>query len=89
MAKIFGNETNLKVILNLENGKRYSFNNLKKSCNACSPSLNYSLTVLTKEGIIKKIKVSNKPKRVYYELTDYGKKCLEVIKKFFSIHKSH
>jgi DNA-binding HxlR family transcriptional regulator len=43
---------------------------------------------LIKEGVIKKIEVSEKPKRVYYELTDYGKECLEIIEKFFSIHKS-
>jgi DNA-binding HxlR family transcriptional regulator len=44
--------------------------------------------VLTKEGVIKRVKVSKKPKRVYYELTDYGKKCLEIIKKFLSIRKT-
>jgi DNA-binding HxlR family transcriptional regulator len=89
MARIFGNETNLKIILSLENEKRYSFNDLKKVCKACSPSVNYSLMVLTKEGVIKRVKVSKKPKRVYYELTDYGKKCLEIIKKFLSTHKNH
>jgi DNA-binding HxlR family transcriptional regulator len=89
MARIFGNETNLKIILSLENEKRYSFSDLKKVCKACSPSINYSLMMLTKEGAIKRVKVSKKPKRVYYELTDYGKKCLEIIKKFLSIHKNH
>jgi DNA-binding HxlR family transcriptional regulator len=88
MARIFGNETNLKIILSLENEKRYSFSDLKKFCKACSPSVNYSLMVLTKDGVIKRVKVSKKPKRIYYELTDYGKECLEIIKKFFSIHKS-
>jgi len=87
MARIFGNKTSLKIILSLNNGKRYSFNGLKKICNACSPSLNYSLRILIKEGVVKRIEVSGKPKRVYYELTDYGKKCLKIIKKFFSIHK--
>jgi DNA-binding HxlR family transcriptional regulator len=89
MARIFGNETSLKIILSLENGKRYSFNDLKKVCKACSPSVNYSLMMLTKGGVIKRVKVSKKPKRVYYELTDYGKKCLEIIKKFLSIRKNH
>jgi len=89
MAKIFGNETSLKIILSLEKGKKYSFNDLKKVCNACSPSVNYSLIVLTKGGVIRRIASSGKPKRVYYELTDYGKECLKLIKKFFSIHKSH
>jgi DNA-binding HxlR family transcriptional regulator len=89
MARIFGNETSLKIILSLENEKRYSFSDLKKVCKACSPSINYSLMMLTKEGAIKRVKVSKKPKRVYYELTDYGKKCLEIIKKFLSIHKNH
>jgi len=88
MARIFGNETNLKIILCLEEGRKNSFNDLKKACNACSPSVNYSLMVLTKEGVIRRIEVSKKPKRVYYELTDYGKECLEIIKRFFSIHKS-
>jgi DNA-binding HxlR family transcriptional regulator len=89
MARIFGNETSLKIILSLENEKRYSFSDLKKVCKACSPSINYSLMMLTKEGAIKRVKVSKKPKRVYYELTEYGKKCLEIIKKFLSIHKNH
>ena len=89
MARIFGNETSLKIILSLENEKRYGFSDLKKVCKACSPSINYSLMMLTKEGAIKRVKVSKKPKRVYYELTDYGKKCLEIIKKFLSIHKNH
>ncbi len=88
MASIFGNETSLKIILSLKDGIRHSFNDLKRVCNACSPSVNYSLLVLIKEGVIKKIEVSKKPKRVYYELTDYGKECLKIIKKFFSIHKS-
>jgi DNA-binding HxlR family transcriptional regulator len=88
MARIFGNETSLKIILSLEDGIRHSFNDLKRACNACSPSVNYSLLVLIREGVIKKIEVSKKPKRIYYELTDYGKECLEIIKKFFSIHKS-
>jgi len=87
MARIFGNETSLKIILSLENGKKYSFNDLKKICNACSPSVNYSLIVLLKNGVVKRIEVSGKTKRVYYELTDYGKECLKIIKKFFSIHK--
>jgi len=87
MARIFGNKTSLKIILSLKNGKRYSFNDLKKICNVCSPSLNYSLMVLLKEGVVKRIETSVKPKRVYYELTDYGKKCLKIINKFFSIHK--
>jgi len=89
MARIFGNVTNLKIILSLENGKKHSFNDFKKVCKACSPSVNYSLMMLTKEGVIKRVKVSKKPKRVYYELTDYGKKCLEIIKKFLSIRKNH
>jgi DNA-binding HxlR family transcriptional regulator len=89
MSRIFGNETSLKIILSLENRKKYSFSDLKKVCRACSPSVNYSLITLTKEGAIKRVKVSKKPKRVYYELTDYGKKCLEIIKKFLSIHKNH
>jgi DNA-binding HxlR family transcriptional regulator len=88
MSRIFGNETSLKIILSLEDGIRRSFNDLKRVCNACSPSVNYSLLVLIKEGVIKKTEVSKKPKRVYYELTDYGKECLEIIKKFFSIHKN-
>jgi DNA-binding HxlR family transcriptional regulator len=89
MSRIFGNETSLKIILSLEKVKKYSFNDLKKVCRVCSPSVNYSLITLTKEGVIKRVKVSKKPKRVYYELTDYGKKCLEIIKKFLSIHKIH
>jgi DNA-binding HxlR family transcriptional regulator len=88
MVRIFGNETSLKIILSLGDSIRYSFNDLKRACNACSPSVNYSLMVLIKEGVIKKIEISEKPKRVYYELTDYGKKCLEIIKKFFSINNS-
>jgi DNA-binding HxlR family transcriptional regulator len=88
MARVLGNETNLKIILSLENGKKHSFNDFKKICKACSPSVNYSIIVLTKEGAIKRVKVSKKPKRIYYELSDYGKKCLEIIKKFLSIHKN-
>jgi len=84
MARIFGNKTNLKIILSLEKGEKYSFNDLKKCCKACSPSVNYSLMVLTKDGVIRRIEVSKKPKRIYYELSDYGKKCLEIIKKFLS-----
>jgi DNA-binding HxlR family transcriptional regulator len=88
MARIFGNETSLKIVLTLEEKKRCSFNDLKKACNACSPSVNYSLMVLTRNGVIRRVEVSKKPKRVYYELTDYGKKCSKIIKKFFSIHKN-
>lgn len=88
MARIFGNGTSLKIILSLENGKKYSFNELKKVCNACSPSLNYSLMVLVREDVVKRIEPPGKPKRVYYKLTDYGKKCLKIIKTFFSIHKN-
>ncbi|MFZ8829839.1 MAG: winged helix-turn-helix transcriptional regulator [Candidatus Aenigmatarchaeota archaeon] len=88
MARIFGNKTSLKIILSLENGKKYSFNDFKKICKACSPSVNYSIMVLKKEGVVKRVKVSKKHKKIYYELTDYGKKCLEVIKKFLSIHKN-
>jgi DNA-binding HxlR family transcriptional regulator len=89
MARIFGNETSLKIILSLENGEKYSFTDLKKVCKACSPSINYSLMMLAKEGAIKRVKVSKKPKRMYYELTDYGKKCLEIIKKFLSNNKNY
>jgi len=89
MARIFGNETNLKIILSLDESRKQSFSELKRSCVACSPSINYSLTVLIAEGLIERIEKGKKKKKVYYELTEYGKKCVDVIRKFLSIRKNH
>ncbi len=80
ISKILGNETNLKVILCLENGKK-SFNKIKKECKVCPPSLVYSLKILTKEKIAEKTIVSKRPKRAVYSLTRKGKKLLKIIKK--------
>ena len=79
ISKIFGNETNLKILLCLSEDSK-NFLRIKKECNVCSPSALNSIKILLKYKLVKKKIVKLKPKRVIYALTDKGLNYIKVLK---------
>ncbi|MEM5875453.1 MAG: hypothetical protein QXW01_02790 [Candidatus Aenigmatarchaeota archaeon] len=76
ISKIFGNVSNLKIILFLLKEKT-NFYRLKKECLNCPPSLVNSLKILKKFKIIEYKKEGGKK---FIALTERGRKIAKIIK---------
>ncbi len=71
------------ILMDLENGK--TFNEIKNSLKINQTTLSEYLSTLENYGIIERIIIPSKPVRVKYQLTNNGRKLLDIINGIYNI----